>query len=197
MMNRRVAALLSAFLLVFAVACGDDDTSADGLNDGTTTTEQPSDEGDEPDDAAATVTVDGAWARTSPMMATNGAAYMQLTASVDDRLIGARSVGELAASVEVHETAMDPDTGEMAMRQTEGVDLPAGVMVALEPGGFHIMFVDLVEPLVPGTTFDLVLVFEQAGEVTVTVEVRDAADMGGGMDDEGEMDDQGGMGGEG
>jgi copper(I)-binding protein len=39
--------------------------------------------------AETTFTVDGAWARTSPMESTVGAAYMNITASADDALVGA------------------------------------------------------------------------------------------------------------
>jgi copper(I)-binding protein len=56
------------------------------------------------DDVAAEVTVEDAWARTSPMTATNGAAYMVLTSTVDDRLAAASVDEAIAASTEVRET---------------------------------------------------------------------------------------------
>ena len=49
------------------------------------------------------VTVAGQWARTSPAMATMGAAYMTLTASSDDALIGVSVPAEIAATAEIHE----------------------------------------------------------------------------------------------
>ncbi len=163
MTTRRFAAHLAlALLLLGAAACGDDDGDGDGSNGGS-------------GDPAAAITVEGAWARTSPMMASNGAAYMELTASVDDRLVAARVSADVAATAEVHETVMDPDTQEMAMRETDAIDLPAGETVALEPGGYHVMLLDLAEPLEPGTTIELTLVFEEAGEVVVEAEVRDSA----------------------
>jgi hypothetical protein len=45
--------------------------------------------------------------------------------------------------------------------------------VSLEPGGYHIMLLDLAEPLEDGDTFELTLRFEQAGEMDLTVDVRE------------------------
>lgn len=68
---------------------------------------------------------------------------------------------------------MGDDMGAMTMRPVEAIDLPAGEAVALEPGGLHIMLIDLVEPLEVGDEVDLTLTFEEAGEQPVTAEVRE------------------------
>ena len=89
----------------------------------------------------------------------------------------------IAASAEVHEvvpaegsdTSMPMGTGEMVMREVEAIEIPAGEMVMLMPGGYHVMLIDLVAPLEIGQTFDVVLAFENAGDVVVPVEVRDDA----------------------
>jgi copper(I)-binding protein len=73
------------------------------------------------------------------------------------------------------DTTMAMGDGEMGMRPVEFVDLPAGVAVELKPGGYHIMFIDLVKPLEVGTTISLTLVFEKAGEVVIDVPVLDEA----------------------
>ena len=134
----------------------------------------------------------GAWARTSPAMTSAGAAYMQITSADGDRLVAAEVDPAVAARVELHEMAtmemaddsMEEGDGSMAqgsetpmvMRELEdGVDLPAGEAVALEPGGYHVMLLDLPAPLEIGTTFDLTLKFEIAGTRTIGVEVRDVA----------------------
>lgn len=67
--------------------------------------------------------------------------------------------------------AMGDDT--MTMQEVERIELPAGETVALEPGGYHIMLLELAAPLEVGETFELTLEFEEAGERTVTVEVRE------------------------
>ena len=137
------------------------------------------------------ITVAGQWARTSPAMATMGAAYMTLTASSDDALIGVSVPAEIAATAEIHEMvpaesadgsmdhgSMDSDSmdmGAMVMQQIMSLDLPAGETVELKPGGYHVMLIDLPAPLEIGQTFDVTLDFETAPDQVVTVEVRDDA----------------------
>jgi periplasmic copper chaperone A len=132
---------------------------------------------DDPPTVSASVQVSGAWARTSPMMVSVGAAYFQITSPVDDRLVAAAVDPSIAAMVEIHETVhSEQDHSTMTMREmTDGLPLPAGDTVSLEPGGYHVMLMELAEPLAVGDTFDLVLTLETAGDVPVTVEVRDSA----------------------
>ena len=85
--------------------------------------------------------------------------------------------GESDMDMEGAEGEGDMDTEGMqgmTMQEVEGIDVPAGETVALEPGGFHVMMIDLAEPLVAGETIELTLTFEFAGERTVMAEVRDA-----------------------
>lgn len=63
----------------------------------------------------------------------------------------------------------------MGMRELEdGLELPAGEQVSLEPGGFHIMLLELEQPIAEGDTFPVDLVFENAGEVEVEAQARNA-----------------------
>lgn len=138
-------------------------------------------------DAASGVEVDGAWARTSPAMASAGVAYMDLTAPEDDELVSAAVDDSIAGAVEVHETVLAEHTGdsvsddtmagmgEMMMQRVDGIQLPAGETVSLQPGGYHIMLLDLAAPLETGQTFDLTLTFANEGEQVVTVEVGDSS----------------------
>ena len=91
----------------------------------------------------------------------------------DDRLLGARSTA--ASEVQIHQTTNDKD-GTVGMRRVEGLDLPAGGTLMLEPGGFHMMLID-VERVGPGDEVDVTLVWENGGEWTIPAEVVDAADI--------------------
>jgi copper(I)-binding protein len=180
-MNRRSLFSLALGTALLLGACGSDSSDT---TDTTSPTAEPG------------ITVEGAWARTSPMMASAGAAYMTLTSSVDDRLTGVAVDAGIAATVELHETVMAGDMGgdmggdmtgdtsgsmpvttepTMMMQPVDGIDLPAGTAVELKPGGYHIMLLDLVAPLEMGQTFTITLTFEQAGSVEVPVTVGDAA----------------------
>jgi hypothetical protein len=153
-----VAALLALSLSIPLVACTD--AAADGLG------------------------IVDAWARTSPTMATAGAAYMDIVndGEADDALVSARVDATVAARVEMHETVPSGSGGMgaspgamMEMRPVERIELPAGETVSLEPGGFHLMLIDLAEPLAVGGTVQLTLTFEGAGEMTLTVDVLETA----------------------
>ncbi|WP_083484449.1 DUF1775 domain-containing protein [Loktanella sp. 3ANDIMAR09] len=102
------------------------------------------------------------------------------TGQADDVLIGAAS--SVAGRMEIHEMAMDGDV--MRMRALDdGLRIPSGETVTLQPGGFHIMFMDLAGPLVAGDSISVTLTFENAGEVTLTMPVADL--QGGGADHSG------------
>ncbi|HET9911210.1 MAG TPA: copper chaperone PCu(A)C [Anaerolineales bacterium] len=118
------------------------------------------------------IVTSGAWGRPSPKMAMAGAVYVTIKnkGNEPDRLISASTTA--AKTVELHESYMD-ENGVMGMRPLEGgLEIPAGEAVKLEPGGNHIMLIDLVEPLVPGTKINVALQFEKSGEVVLEVEIK-------------------------
>lgn len=181
--NRRHRNLIGTFVALAVAstltACGaDGDTSSDATNT-----------------SAVGVTVSDVWARNSPMMATAGATYMVIETSTDDALIGVAVDASVAGKAEIHETVMSEmpagtdmtmnsgmpmgtdisTSGEMTMRPVDRVEIAAGTQVELMPGGYHVMLLDLAAPLELGSSFDIVLTFEKAGDVTVTAEVREEA----------------------
>jgi copper(I)-binding protein len=124
--------------------------------------------------AETTFTVDGAWARTSPMESTVGAAYMNITASADDALVGASVDMSVAMMTQVHETTTAAD-GSMGMQEIASIPMVAGTPLVLEPGGYHIMIMELVAPLKVGTSFTVTLTFESGATTTVEVPVLNEA----------------------
>jgi copper(I)-binding protein len=144
------------------------------------------------------VKVTDAWARNSPMAASAGAAYMVIEniGATADALIGASST--VAKSTEVHETVQMPaesaaasggmstggmespaassgmSTGGMlGMQPVDRVEIPAGGTLELKPGSYHIMLIGLNQELKAGDRIEITLKLEKAGEVKVTVEVRE------------------------
>lgn len=106
----------------------------------------------------------------SPMAMATGAAYMTISNSGDvaDRLVSAST--EMAESIELH-TTFD-DGGVMKMQPLEdGIEIPAGEQVELQPGGLHVMLIGLAGDLVPGSSYTLTLEFAEAGTVDVEVPV--------------------------
>lgn len=123
--------------------------------------------------AETTVDVHDAWVRATVPGQRSSGAFMQLTATGDATLVGVRS--RVAGAVELHEMAMD-DQMTMKMRAVPAIPLPAGKPVALKPGGYHVMLIDLKEQMLPGRTVPLTLVVKgRNGEselVDVEVPVR-------------------------
>ncbi len=120
---------------------------------------------------SSAIEVEQPWARATPAGAMTGAAYMTLTnkTSDADRLIGASS--GVADKLQIHEMTVVNDV--MQMRQlTDGLPIPAGRSVALKPGSYHVMLIGLKKPLTAGETFPLTLIFEKAGNISVTVPVN-------------------------
>lgn len=121
------------------------------------------------------------WARAALKDGTS-AAYMLLHnhGSEDDALVGASS--DVAAAVEIHLSKMGAD-GTMQMIPQESIALPADGEVELKPGSYHIMMIGLVKDLNVGDEITVTLHFEKHEDITLTIPVMEAADMGGsGMD---------------
>ena len=97
----------------------------------------------------------------------NAAVYFTATSDTTDTLLGAET--EVAASVEMHETTMSDD-GTMGMQPVAGLDLSPGQPLVLEPGGLHLMLID-VERFEVGDSVEVTLIWESSGEITVTAEV--------------------------
>ncbi len=119
------------------------------------------------------------WARATPPMAKTGAAYLTISAGHDaDRLVSASTA--IAEKTEIHTSFTEG--GVMKMRPVGPVAIAADKSVSFAPGGLHIMFLGLKQPLKAGESFPLTLTFEKGGAKTVTVTVRPigaAASLGG------------------
>jgi len=127
--------------------------------------------------AHAQVNVQDAWVRaTVPQQKATGA-FMRMTAAQDMRLVGASSPA--AGVTEVHEMKLVDNV--MKMRAIPLLELPAGQAVELKPGGYHIMLLDLKQPVAQGANVPLTLVFEgkdgqrQTQELQVPVRALGAA----------------------
>lgn len=133
-----------------------------------------------------------AWSRESPMMELAGAAFMVIVnnTEADDALVGASSPA--AATVEIHQTTQAED-GTMAMAPVSEVPIPAGGMAELKPGGYHVMLIDLVQPLAVGEQIELTLEFAAGEPQTVMVPVQAMGPMVMDDDMEDDMEDDSGM----
>jgi copper(I)-binding protein len=200
--NQRTKLLLApvaALALTWSVAaCGsDDDASSDTTTQATseattamegttaTTVGMDGEMNGEMAGGEATVgdiTVTGAWVREPAEGQTLSAGYGTITnnGDADVTLVGASVPFD--ATVEIHETTTDADGTMMMQEVPEGFVVPAGGSFTLEPGGPHIMLIDIDPADITGT-IELTMIFDDGTEVTVGAPVKplDMSDMGGDM----------------
>lgn len=124
------------------------------------------------------IEIDSPWARATVAGVPTGGTFMTIVnkGAMDDRLVSASTPA--ADMVELHRT--ENDNGVMKMVAIPEIDVKAGQKVALAPGGYHIMLMDLKAPLVEGQSFPLTLVFDKAGKIDVMVKIGKAGAMGSG-----------------
>jgi copper(I)-binding protein len=118
------------------------------------------------------VVVSDAWTRPTAAGMPMGVAYFLVHngAVAADAIVAARTPA--AARVEFHQTTVAD--GMARMRPLREIAVPSGASIPVEPGGIHLMLVDLVAPLRAGTRVPLTLVFRNAGtvEISLAVEAR-------------------------
>lgn len=157
MSDRRIRTMLGAALAAAAL-----------VSSGCTSSPEHHDE-----TMASAVTIKDQWASSAD--AGMAAVFGTLTNTGHHEASIVSGDSPLAGRVEVHEVTPDA-TGAKAMHPKEGgIVVPAEGTHDLVPGGDHIMLMDLREPLKPGASVDLTVVFEDGSTLPVTAQIRDFA----------------------
>lgn len=119
--------------------------------------------------ASSPISLDGGWAKASADMS-GVFGTLQNHSDTDLTLVSATST--VAGMVELHESQTSGST--TTMREVDGgFTLPAGGSFTLEPGGNHIMLMELPAELLPGDEVPLTLTFDDDTTLDVTVLVKD------------------------
>ncbi|MEI2777700.1 MAG: copper chaperone PCu(A)C [Tetrasphaera sp.] len=119
-------------------------------------------------DRITPVTITDGWAKASegPMSGAFGTLVNNSDQTV--HITGATSP---LGRMELHEVAKN-DAGAMVMRPVaDGFTIAPGANLVLEPGGFHLMFMDMSAPLVNGESVTVTLQ-TSLGQVPLTIPVR-------------------------
>lgn len=95
---------------------------------------------------------------------TIAAGYMKIknTGPETDRLVGASCD---FAEASLHETKMNGDV--MTMNAVEAVEIPAGALLELRSGSYHVMLLNPGRELKTGETVTIILKFEKAGKISI------------------------------
>jgi copper(I)-binding protein len=116
-------------------------------------------------------------ARATPPGAKTGVVFFIVdnASNAADRLV--RASTSVAAGVALHQMVIDE--GVMKMRAVPSIEIRPGGRLELQPGGYHLMLLDLKQPLNAGESFPMTLTFAHGGTVTVSVRVEEMGAMPG------------------
>lgn len=146
----RLSALVVVGSLALAGCASASTTSTAGSPAGTTT-------------GPAAVTVENAWIKAADSGMTG--AFGQIVNSSGADVVVASATAAVSPRVELHETVMTD--GAMKMRPKEGgFPVAAGQTLTLEPGGNHIMLMDLAAPIKAGDSVPITLTLADGSTVT-------------------------------
>jgi copper(I)-binding protein len=114
--------------------------------------------------------VQDAWSRPGQAGGTS-AIYFTIDNPLEtaDTLLGVTS--DAAETVEMHMTQMENDVMTMIPQRT--VPITALSTIKFEPGGLHVMLINLKNDLKAGESFSATLSFDKAGPVTVNITVKE------------------------
>ena len=180
---------LAASALIFSLAaCGSDDDAAPSDTAAETTQTTQTTVGGEMDDGMAEmpggeatvgdITVTDAWVRQPAEGQTASAAYGTITNNGDSAITVVGGSVSFDATVEIHETLMGDDGVMQMQERQDGFVIAAGATFTLEPGGPHVMMLD-IDPADFVDSVDVTLIFDDGTEITVMAPVRS---IGGGGD---------------
>jgi copper(I)-binding protein len=179
--RRTVLLSLGAVPLLPALAACSDSEAADP--EATTSSSRATGTPLGSDGAAAQVTVTDPWVKAADDGMTAAFGTLHNTGDTGVTLVS-----------QLHETTSD-GSGGMSMQEKEGgFPILPGADLVLEPGGNHLMLMDLTEPLQPGDTVEFAVAFDDDSTGTLTATVKDfagAQENYGGMEDD--ASDGGGM----
>lgn len=116
---------------------------------------------------AADIEITGPWVRGTVGGQQATGAFMEVTSKSGAVLVGATS--PVAGVTEIHE--MKIDGGIMKMRAIARLELPSGKPVKLAPGSYHVMLMDLKQPL-KGETVPITLKVEGKNNTVENIEIK-------------------------
>ena len=125
----------------------------------------------------AGVVVETPWVRGTVEGQQASGAFMVLRSTANVVVVGVST--PVAGVAEIHEMTLEG--GVMKMRPAPRLVLPAGEVVELKPGGYHVMLMNLKQSLKKGEIVPMTLTVETANKkiekIEVKAEVRDLTAM--------------------
>lgn len=113
---------------------------------------------------------DEPYARATPPNAVNSAIFMTIENHMDAERTLISATTEIADKAELHTVEKDGDL--MKMRQVDQIILPAHGQVILKPGSYHIMLLNVKQPLVEGDNIHVTLGYANGETENLEVPVK-------------------------
>ncbi len=123
--------------------------------------------------AGEAVVMEDGWVKAADSGMSAAFGELENTGSDDVTIVSAST--EASSALELHET-IENEAGEMIMREkTDGFTIEAGDSLSLEPGGNHLMLMDLTDPIAAGDEITFTLTFSDESTYEFTVPAKDYA----------------------
>lgn len=119
---------------------------------------------------AGGITVSGAYARATPPNAQSAGAYLSIANAGPEADVFTGASTDAAADTSLHQMKMTGDVMEMSALP-DGLPVPAGGTVALDPMGYHLMLTGFSQPFVKGQCLEMTLHFAKAGDLNVELNI--------------------------
>ena len=114
---------------------------------------------------SAELSIKNPYVRETPPHVKNSAAFMVIHNQNDKEIKLVKASSEIADKVELH-THIHED-GLMKMREVESIAISANSKATLQPGGFHVMFLGLKQPVKSGDTVSFTLHFDNGETIKI------------------------------
>jgi len=128
--------------------------------------------------APAAIVAEAGWSRQTPPGITVGVGYFTLKNTGTQARQLLKITAPQAASIEIDRTSTDAQ-GVSRMWPVGKLEIAPGQTVKLSPNGLHIMLRGLKQPLLPGQTVPVTMLFADEPPVTVVLQVRALSDVDG------------------
>lgn len=122
------------------------------------------------------IVIKDAWIQEGPPSQKITAAFMLIENHNAAEIALLSASTDAARVVELHK--MELEDGMMSMRKVDSINVPAGGMIELKPGGYHLMVIGLNKELKEGEDVKVTLRFSNDIRKTITVPVKKRSEEG-------------------
>ena len=123
------------------------------------------------DSPRTNILISKAWVQAMPPSQTTSAAYLTITNNSQDEAVLVSASSDIAGALEIHQ--MSDMNGMMKMAKVSDLHIPAQAKVVLQPGGYHIMLINLKRPVNKGDMIPITLHFKDGMTMTVNAQAKE------------------------